>query len=60
LAGDITQDDIVNIEDLVSFASCWLSDCPQMDIAPAYYPDGIIDLLDFAELSNDWLKSVID
>lgn len=60
LAGDFTNDDIVNIDDLVHFASCWLSDCPQVDLAPVNSPDGIINLLDIAELSKNWLKSVIE
>jgi len=58
LVGDVTNSGSVNITDLAQICSCWLSDCPSVDIAPTHQGDGIIDFLDFAELSRNWRRQI--
>ncbi len=58
---DFNKDCLVGLEDMLSFASAWLSEPGQpgwdtrCDIAPAG-GEGKIDFLDFANMSMDWLK----
>lgn len=54
--GDITGDNIVNIEDFAKLARFWLQDEPSVDIAPSPNGDGIVDLQDLAILVGHWLE----
>jgi len=55
--GDITDDGIVDSDDLAILAVQWLSTplTPSADIAPET-PDGSVNLLDFAKLAESWLE----
>jgi rhamnogalacturonyl hydrolase YesR len=55
LNGDIDGDSDVDFYDLKVLTDNWLDDEPAADIFPAE-GDGIINLLDFAELAQDWRK----
>jgi hypothetical protein len=50
--GDLTWDGKVDISDLVMLAESWLTPDRFCDIAPLPYGDGIVNLLDFAALSQ--------
>ena len=56
IISDFTGDGHVNVADLVILASYWLSDEPSFDIAPPPNGDGIVNFLDFAEISKEWNK----
>ena len=55
LKGDFTGDSKVNVEDLNTLASYWLSYHPAVDISPAPDGDGIIDYHDFAVFAKNWM-----
>ena len=47
---------VVDMKDLDAFVSQWLQlSARRVDIAPGYYGDGIINLLDLAVLTENWL-----
>ena len=58
LAGDLNIDGSVDKIDLEAVANQWLGagGTPDADIAPAPDGDGIVDLMDFATLAQDWLE----
>ena len=51
---DFNFDNLVNTNDLKYLADNWLVDNPAFDVTPGS-GDGIINLLDFARLTNEWL-----
>ena len=51
---DFNFDSLVNTNDLKYLADNWLIDSPAFDVTPGS-GDGIINLLDFARLTNEWL-----
>lgn len=53
-AGDVTGDGEVDIEDLARLGRYWLGDEASVDIAPGPDGDGIVNLLDFARLAENW------
>ena len=59
LAADISGDCYVDYDDLGTFAGYWLDgtctgpdNCQGADFVPA---NGVVDLLDFSKLANQWL-----
>lgn len=59
-SSDISVDQQVDVEDLAIMAVQWL-DVPGLfsaDIAPLPNGDGVVNLLDFALLSEQWLNGV--
>lgn len=51
---DFNFDSLVNISDLKYLADNWLTDNPAFDVTPGP-GDGIINLLDLARLTSEWL-----
>ena len=60
LAGDITGEGAVDLEDLKVLAEQWLQPpgTPSADIAPLPNGDGIVNFLDFAVLAENWLEGI--
>jgi len=61
LLADLTNDGIVNIEDLQIQANSWLSECSEdcsgeLDRKENELFGKVVDLADFALLANDWLE----
>ncbi len=55
ILSDLTKNGRVDYEDFAMLAGSWQEDDPELDIAPAGAPDGIIDLQELMMLANDWL-----
>jgi hypothetical protein len=53
---DVTGDGKVNFGDFARLAVYWLDDEPSVDIAPAPYGDGLVDMDDLAVLVEQWLE----
>jgi len=53
LLGDFNGDGSVDFKDLAILVTCWLTDEPSVDIAPAG-GDGIVNFLDFSQLAQNW------
>ena len=57
LPGDFVCPEGIELNDLLVLCEHWLStDQPQYDIAPAWEPDGVINLLDFVVLAESWMS----
>ena len=56
--GDFVCPDGVEAYDLTILADEWLSETPELtaDIAPLSYPDGIVNILDFAIVAENWMR----
>ncbi|MBN1786930.1 MAG: hypothetical protein JW806_00880 [Sedimentisphaerales bacterium] len=54
--GDVTNDGLVNMEDLWRLSLYWLDFDPQSDIAPPPLGDGIVNALDFALMAENWMN----
>lgn len=59
--GDILEDRCVQLADIVALASKWLTtdDVPSWVSQPDLNRDGIINMMDFAEIADDWLNCEI-
>ena len=55
LAADITDDGVVDIEDLIEMAENWLEIAPELNIADGVNDEiGILNLVDFSILASEW------
>jgi len=53
--GDFAGGCEINLLDFSVIASYWLQDNPEIDIAPIFEPDGIIDYKELLVLADNWL-----
>lgn len=54
IIGDFDEDGDVDNDDLAILCASWLTNDPTTDIAPTE-PDGIVNMLDFAAFTSNWL-----
>jgi hypothetical protein len=54
--GDFTADGKVNFKDFACLARYWRQNEPSIDIAPWPYGDDIVNFLDLAALTDNWLQ----
>lgn len=52
LYGDMDGDNVVDIDDLMDFAGCWLHENCQLDLSG----DCTVNLYEFAEFAENWLR----
>jgi len=58
ILADFTKNGRVDLQDFAVLFQYWLLSNPEMDIAPAGAPDGIIDLQELLVLANHWLEEI--
>ncbi len=57
-SGDVDGDGQVTFTDFSKLGQHWLQDEPSVDIAPAPFGDGVVDLKDLAVLVDTWLVNL--